>query len=125
MRQGRPRKLNKPVTICVVLEQEKLNELDNLRAQFSRGEYINIMTISDNLKTQKILELKEELKKKEEKIKKLSDPKNISSIIGFQKTIYSHFKIQFKQKLDEMPKHAKSFLAEKIGCSIQELENYL
>ena len=125
MRQGRPKKLNNPVTVSIVLEHDKLNDLDKMRENFSRGEYIHILTISDNLKTQKILKLKMDLKTKEETIIKLTSQSNISFIQGFQKTIHSHFKNQFKEILRDMPKTTKTFWAEKIGCSISELHNYL
>jgi len=125
MRKGRPKKLNKPVTVCIVIEENRLNALDDLRGKYSRGEYINILTISDDLKTQKILKLNEELKQKEIELLKLSNPKNITSIQAFQKTIHSNFKNQFVEKLKEMPKTVRKFWADKIGCSINELNNYL
>lgn len=124
MRTGRPKKYKKNMNITVSMEENKIEEIDSLRGNISRGEYISILSISDNQKTNQIIHLKSE---NELLLRKLSEFQkgNESNIQAFQKTIYSHFKTRFKEKLEEIPISSKKFWAEKIGCKPQELINYL
>lgn len=124
MRTGRPRKLNKPVTVSIVMEEKTMNEIDEMKGNVSRGEFIHILSISDNHKTNQIIHLKSENDLLNKKLAELQKG-NENNIQAFQKTIYSHFKLRFKEKLESMPIPSKKFWAEKIGCKPHDLINYL
>ena len=125
MKTGRPRKLKNPVTVCIVIEKKTLDEIDGLRSHVSRGEYLNILSISDNLKTKNIIDLKTKIKTLEIDNQNLKKQKESTIIDSFRKSIYSQFNKQFKDAVEKMSIPAKRLWSEKIGCKPQELINYL
>jgi len=124
MRTGRPKKYKKSVTISVSLEDKQVQEIDSLRGSYSRGEYLNILTVSDNLKTKKILDLKAENEELSLKLETLSKNDN-SNLHSFQKSIHSNFIKYYKEHLDKMPVHTKKFWADQLKCRTIDLINYI
>jgi len=124
MRTGRPKKYKKSVTVCISLEDKQVQEIDSLRGRYSRGEYLNILTISDNLKTKKILDLKAENEELSSKLETISKNDN-SNLQSFQKSIHSNFIKYYKEYLDKMPVHTKKFWADQLKCRTADLINYI
>ena len=126
MKTGRPKRLKNPVTAIITLEENALREIDNLKGKHSRGQFISVLIISDNLKTNKILDLKDQVQTLEAKIKTLSKEKEDNIIESFRKSIYSHFRnytIDYIE--DKMSVPAKKLWAEKLNCKPTELKNLL
>lgn len=115
MRQGRPTKYKQSVTVSISLEKSTLNEIDKIRGNFSRGEYLDILKDSDNMKTRKIIDLKErvselEVELEEERSKKDSDITN-----SFRKAIYSNFRVYAEDHINfKMGIPAKKMWIEKL-----------
>ena len=124
MRTGRPKKYNKSVTVCISLEDKQIQEIDSLRGHYSRGEYLNILTISDNFKTKKILDLKSENEELSLKLEAMSKNDNLN-LQSFQKSIHSNFIKYYKEYFDKMPVHTKKFWAEQLKCRTIDLINYI
>ena len=124
MRTGRPKKYKKAVTISISLEDKQVQEIDSLRGGYSRGEYLNILIISDNLKTKKILDLKSENEELSSKLESITKNDN-SNLQSFQKSIHSNFIKYYKEYLDKMPIHTKKFWADQLKCRTIDLINYI
>ena len=124
MRTGRPKKYMNSVTLCITMENKQLEEIDKLRGSYSRGEFLNILSIEDNLKTKKIIDLKEENEKLKHEIEK-SRKKDDSKIIMFQKSIHSNFRKYYIDYFEKMDLHKKRFWAKELNCRPQDLIDYV
>ena len=126
MKTGRPRKLNNPVTVTIMMEEKALREIDDLKGKHSRGQFISVLIITDNLKTNKILDLNDKVQILEAKIKTLSIEKEENMTESFRKTIYSHFRVYAADYIeDKMGAPAKKLWCEKLNCKATELKNLL
>lgn len=124
MRTGRPKKYKKSINITISMEEQKIKEIDDLRGNFSRGEYLNILTTSDNLKTKRILDLKKE-NEELSYLNEMLSKKDNTAINSFQKTIHSNFRKYYEEYFNKMPITSKKFWAKQLNCQTKDLINYL
>ena len=126
MKTGRPRKLNNPVTVTVMMEDKARKELDELRSKHSRGKYISILISSDNLKTRKILDCQDQILKLEQKIEELSKAQDSDMKNVFRKTIYSNLHRYAIDFIDNELSHpAKKMWCEKLAINANKLKDVL
>lgn len=127
MKLGRPNEFSKPVTITVMIEETSKIELDDMRGRHSRGRYISILAESDNLKTRKILDLKDQIDKCNKQIISLQKNAPQETVIdAFRKSIYSHFRAYSQEYIeDKMGGGAKKMWAEKLKTDPRKLKDFL